>query len=69
MASAHAIIGLIFPIIAIIVRFCVASWLNFRAADHTTMIIRNRANIRSARAANGDCISSETVSILALLAA
>ncbi len=28
MASAHAIIGFIFPIIAIIV----ASWLNFRAA-------------------------------------
>jgi hypothetical protein len=34
MASAHAIIGLIFPIIAIIVRFCVAAWLNIRAADH-----------------------------------
>jgi hypothetical protein len=68
MASAHAIIGLIFPsIIAIIVRFCAASWLNFRAADHTTMIVRNRANIRSARAAHGYCISAETVSILALL--
>ncbi len=34
MASAHAIIGLIFPIIAIIVRFCVAARLNISAADH-----------------------------------
>jgi hypothetical protein len=32
MASAHAIIGLIFPIIVIVVRFCVAALLNLRAA-------------------------------------
>ncbi len=48
MASAHAIIGLIFPIIVIIVRFCVAAWLNLnrdlarglRAADHETIGLR-----------------------------
>ncbi len=34
MASAHAVIGLIFPMIAIIVRFCVAAGLNIRAADN-----------------------------------
>jgi hypothetical protein len=67
MASAHAIIGLIFPIIAIIVRFCVAAWLDIRAADHETMILRNRANLRSARAANGECIRAVLMSILAFL--
>ena len=63
----NAIIGLIFPIIAIMVRFCVAAWLNLCAADHETMIMRNRANLRSARAANGDCIRAVLMSILDLL--
>ncbi len=73
MARAHAIIWLIFPIIAIIVRFCVAALLNLRAAlaDHETMIMRNRANLRSARVAYGDCIravvSVVLMPILALL--
>jgi hypothetical protein len=67
MASAHAIIGLIFSIIAIIVRYLEAFWLNFRAADQKSMIIKNRAIIRSARAAHCDCIKAETVSILVIL--
>jgi hypothetical protein len=67
MASEHAIIGLIFSIIVIIVRFRVAFWLNYCAADHKSMIIKNRAIIRNARAAHCDCTRAETVSILALL--
>ena len=67
IASAHAIIGLIFPIIAIIVRFCVAIRLNIRAADHETMVMRKRADHRSARAADGDCIRAVHMSIFALL--
>jgi hypothetical protein len=67
MASAHAIIGLIFPIIVIFVRICVAALLNLRGADHETMIMRNRADLRSARAAYGDCIRAVHMSILALL--
>ena len=67
MASAHAIIGLIFLIIAIIVRFWAAFWLNFRAADHKSMITKNRAILRVARAAHCDCRSAETVSILVIL--
>jgi hypothetical protein len=67
MASAHAIIGLILPIIAIIVRFCVAARLNIRAADHETMVLRNRADHMSARAAYGDCIRAVNMSILARL--
>jgi hypothetical protein len=67
MASAHAIIGLIFSIIAIIVHLCVAAWLNIRAADHELMVMRNRANHRSARAAYGDCISAVHMSIYAHL--
>jgi hypothetical protein len=67
MASAHAIIGLIFPIIAIIVRFWVAFWLNFRAADHHTIFLMDKANIRNARDAYFYCIRAETVSIRALL--
>lgn len=55
MASANAIIGLIFPIIAIIVRFCVAAWLNLRDADHEIMTVRKRANHRSGRAIYGIC--------------
>jgi hypothetical protein len=67
MASSHAIIGFVFPIIAIIVHFCVAARLNIRAADHETMVMRNRANHRSARAAYGDCIRAVHMSIYALL--
>ena len=67
MASALAIIGLIFPIIAIIVYFSVADSLNLRAADHETIIMRYKANIRTARAAYGDCIRAVIVSNLTLL--
>jgi hypothetical protein len=65
MASAHAIIGLIFPIIAIIVLFCAAARRNIRAADHETMVMRKRADHRSARAAYGDCIRDVHMSIYA----
>ncbi len=61
------LLDLFFPIIAIIVRFCVAALLNLRTADHETMIMRNRANLRSARAAYDDCIRAVLMSILALL--
>jgi hypothetical protein len=67
MASAIANIGFIFPIIAIIVRFCAAALLNLRAADHETIIMRNRANLRSNRVAYGDCIRAVLMSIAALL--
>ncbi len=67
MASAHAIIGLIFPNIAIIVRYWVAFWLNFRNADHQTIFLMDKANIRNARDAYFDCIRAETMSIRALL--
>ena len=67
MVSAHAIIGLIFPIIAIIVCFYVASWLNFRAADHHTIFLMDKANLRNAKDACFYCIRAETVSIRALL--
>ncbi len=68
MASAHAIIRLIFPIIAIIVYFCVAARLNMiRAADHETIVMRNRADHTSARAAYGYCIRAVHMSIYAQL--
>ena len=68
MASAHAIIGLILTIIAIIVSFSLASWLELRATDHKSMIIKNKAILRFARAAHCDCRRAETVSILVILA-
>ncbi len=64
---AHDFIGLIFPLILIIVRFCVAARLNIRAADHETMVtsMMNRADHRIARAAYGDCIRAVHMSIYA----
>ena len=69
MASAHAIIGLIFTIIAIIVLVWVAACLSLRPtlADHWTMIMRYKANIENAGVTNGDRIWAVIVSILALL--
>jgi hypothetical protein len=67
MASTLAIIGLRFPIIAIIVHIWVAASLNLRAADHGLMILRDKANSRSAREAYVDCIRAAIVSIRALL--
>jgi len=43
------------------------SCLSLRAADHRTMILRDKANIRNASDAYVDSISAETVSICALL--
>ena len=43
------------------------SCLSLRAADHRTMILRDKANIRNASDAYVDSIRAETVSICALL--
>ena len=67
MASAHAIIGLNFTIIAIIVLFSVTACLNLRPADHWTMIMRYKANIESAGGTDGDRIWAAIVSLHALL--
>ncbi len=66
-ASTHAINGLNFPIIAIIVHFRAAASLNLCSADHWTMILRDKANSKSAMDAFVDCIRAATVSIRALL--
>ncbi len=66
-ASTHAIIGLSFPIIAIIVHSWAAAGLNLRAADYGTMMLRDKANSMSARDAFVDCTRAATVSIRALL--
>ncbi len=70
MASAHAIIGLS-PLLLLLL--CVSEkqpggpCLNLRAADHHTIILGDKANIKNARDAYVDCIRAETVSIRALL--
>ncbi len=43
------------------------SCLSLRAADHRTLILRDKANIRNASDAYVDSIRAETVSICALL--
>ena len=67
MASAHAIIGPIFTIIAIIVLVWVAACRSLRPTDHWKMIMRYKANIENAGVTNGDSIWAVIVSILSLL--